>query len=673
MIRTSRLCLVACVLAACLTVAPNAVWASLTAFTDSGQSLGTRNSEGVALGDLDGDGDLDAFVANNSSTQGNRVWMNDGKGLFIDSGQSLGTNASVDVALGDLDGDGDLDAFVANKTFQANKIWRNDGTGTFTLVQSLGAWNSEGVALGDLDGDGDLDAFVANNSTAPGHGNRVWVNDGTGSFADSGQSLGNLPSKDVTLGDLDGDGDLDAFVCNTLVNGNRVWMNDGTGAFTDSLQSLGTFNSEGAMLGDVDGDGDLDAVVANYGQGNTVWINDGHGIFTDSTQRLGTWNSTDIALSDLDGDGDLDVFVCNQGQGNRVWLNDGTGIYADSGQSFGDYDSVAVALGDVDKDEDTDAFVANTSGQGNRVWLNGKGVFLKSGQSLGSGSKSMDVVFGDLNGDGHLDSFVVNDGEADMVWLNDGTGVFTLEDQDDITVGVQGLGTEAGRSVVLGDFDGDGDRDAFVVNYAQADTVWLNDGTGMFTQLDQDDVTGGIQGLGAGDGRSVGLGDFDGDGDLDVFVVNANNGEDTVWLNDGNGVFTQLDQDDVTGGIQGLGAGDGRSVGLGDLDGDGDWDAFVVNYGQADTVWLNDGNGVFSQLDQDDVTVGIQGLGNGNGRSVGMGDFNGDGNVDAFVVNYGQADTVWLNDGNGIFTQGWSDLGTSLSADLGGWGPGQRR
>ena len=81
-------------------------------------------------------------------------------------------------------------------------------------------------------------------------GNRVWINDGNGTFTDSGQSLGNHVSLDVSLGDVDGDGDLDAFVAN-FDQGNRVWINDGGGTFTDSGQSLGNHGSTGVSLGDV--------------------------------------------------------------------------------------------------------------------------------------------------------------------------------------------------------------------------------------------------------------------------------------------------------------------------------------------------------------------------------------------------------------------------------------
>ena len=190
-------------------------------FEDSEQTLGSSNSVVAVLGDVDGDGDLDAFVAN--CGQANKVWLNDGTGTFSDSGQNLGSSLSESVALGDVDGDGDLDAFVGNVSTQANKVWLNDGTGIFAdSGQSLGSSYSVAVALGDVDGDGDLDAFVGNWA---GQADEVWLNDGTGIFADSGQRLGNSSGLAVALGDVDGDGDLDAFVANGLSQANKVWLN----------------------------------------------------------------------------------------------------------------------------------------------------------------------------------------------------------------------------------------------------------------------------------------------------------------------------------------------------------------------------------------------------------------------------------------------------------------
>ena len=340
-------------------------------FDDSGQSLSSSESAAVvALGDLDGDGDLDAFFGNWG--QANTVWLNDGAGHFTDSGQRLDSSYSSAVVLGDVDGDGNLDAFVANYWNQPNKVWLNNGAGTFSdSGQSLGSSDSHGVAMGDLDGDGDLDAFVGN---AHDQANKVWLNDGAGHFIDSGQSLGSSNSLDVALGDVDGDGDLDAFVTSYDI-GNydqsiTVWLNDGTGTFTDSGQSLGSSYQAAVALGDVDGDGDLDAFVGNVGT-SSVLLNDGAGNFSDSGQSLDNPDHCVVALGDVDGDGDLDAFVGNwSSNADKIWLNNGAGTFSDSGQRLGSSASSAVVLGDVDGDGDLDAFVGSNSGQANKVWLN---------------------------------------------------------------------------------------------------------------------------------------------------------------------------------------------------------------------------------------------------------------------------------------------------------------
>ncbi|MCI0586491.1 MAG: FG-GAP-like repeat-containing protein, partial [Planctomycetes bacterium] len=106
-------------------------------------------------------------------------------------------DGTMAVALGDVDGDGDLDAFVGNAFGQQNRLYLNGGSGVFTdvtatnlpaLIDDTGA-----VALGDVDGDGDLDAFVGNGLAFGGSGqNRLYLNGGTGVFTDV--TATNLPA-----------------------------------------------------------------------------------------------------------------------------------------------------------------------------------------------------------------------------------------------------------------------------------------------------------------------------------------------------------------------------------------------------------------------------------------------------------------------------------------------
>ncbi|MEM7587268.1 MAG: FG-GAP-like repeat-containing protein [Acidobacteriota bacterium] len=346
-----------------------------------------------------------------------------GSGIFVDSGQNLGNAASITVDLGDIDGDGDLDAVVGNFR-QPARVWLNNGGGIFSGGQSLAAaWEDVAVRLGHFNGGSDLDLFIADN-TGPA---TVWFGNGSGvnTFgAAPVQSLGGSNSLDAELGDVDNDGDLDAIVANN--GGNTVWLNSG-GAFTLG-QSLGSLASWGMALGHLDNDAWPDAVFANAGTGTNgvgdrVWWHQGSASFVDSGQSLGSQASRKVVLGDLDGDGDLDAVVRTvPGQPNGAWENLGVGTasFAAVGQTLG-FAGNAVDLGDVDADGLDDAFFAHPGG--NRVLLNdglGNLTFTDSGQSLGS-SNSRDVKLGDLDGDGDLDAFIVNYNQPNKVWINEGS------------------------------------------------------------------------------------------------------------------------------------------------------------------------------------------------------------------------------------------------------------
>ena len=185
------------------------------------QMAASTNS--LTLGDLDNDGDLDLVTTYSQPNTygGGGIWLNDGLGYFeslsqgIFGGITLGSEP-VSVALGDLDGDGDLDLVSANKGYDASgpssvSVRLNNGQGIFRYVQDpvLGEVVHD-VALGDLDADGDLDLVIANeNKISPGAA-LVRLNNGQGVFsAASSAAGGNSYPTALALADVDGDADLD--------------------------------------------------------------------------------------------------------------------------------------------------------------------------------------------------------------------------------------------------------------------------------------------------------------------------------------------------------------------------------------------------------------------------------------------------------------------------------
>ncbi|MGH7149508.1 MAG: FG-GAP-like repeat-containing protein, partial [Planctomycetota bacterium] len=348
----------------------------------------------VALGDVDGDGDLDGFLGIGAPFSLSRLYRNDGRGAFTDVTQASLLPVLADpiraVSLGDLDGDGDLDSVVGvgwdpnvSMSTGPSRRYANNGAGVFTLASfPAQIEDTRAVALGDVDGDGDLDAFMGISGGPYGGGqNRLYRNLGAGTFADvTATSLPALAdmTRAVALGDVDGDGDLDAYVGNgghpALLSPqqNRLLLNGGTGAFADvtptNLPAV-LDQTIAVALGDIDGDGDLDAFVGNYGQ-ERLHLNGGTGVFTDvsATNLPPVFDQTNaVTLLDADGDGDLDGLVgnlnsyfLNPQSTNRLLQNGGMGVFTDVtavGLPSLVASTYALAVGDVDGDGDSDAFV----------------------------------------------------------------------------------------------------------------------------------------------------------------------------------------------------------------------------------------------------------------------------------------------------------------------------
>ena len=395
--------------------------------------------------------------------------------------------------------------------------------------------------------------------------------------------------------DYDNDGDLDIY----LVNGasqiasldknpstNALYRNNGDGSFSNVTELTGTGSTSygtGCTVGDYDNDGDLDLYIANFGP-NVLYQNSGKGTFIDVSMQSGVANSqwgTSCAFADVDNDGNLDLYITNYAD------------YAVKNDKKCYVRGIWQYCGPRSYPPDTDIFYHN-NGNGMFTDLTEKSGFLDVPACHGLG-----VAFGDYDNDGDQDLYVANDQDPNFLFQNQGSGKF---EETALLSGVSysDMGKEeAGMGTIFGDYDNDGLLDLTVSNFQkETNTLYHNEGSGFFA-----DVTT-LAGIGEITYSYLGWGiaffDYNNDGYKDIFVANGHvldnitdidrsttyPQRNLLFRNLGDGTFEDVSNQSGSGlTLQKV----SRTVALGDYDNDGDLDILVTNWNQTADLLRNEG------------------------------------------------------------------------------------
>jgi len=352
---------------------------------------------GMAAADLDGDDDLDLVLTGRMDGLVG-IYENLGNGTFANRSAASGiapTPAASGIAAFDFDADGDLDLYVAQRN-HPTRLWRNDGGLRFTDVTAAAGVGftapATGVSVADFDGDGWLDVYACVYSVVAR--NRLWRNQGDGTFVDVAPQLG-VDSAGLSyqsaFGDYDRDGWPDLCVSNDRGFGavpNQLWRNAG-GTFVDVGRSSGmsvALCSMGIACADLDGDLRPDYYFTNVPDPapplegvNPLMLSAPDGTFT---RGEATWGVQNMRFSwaaifwDFDNDADLDLYVNNETLPNALFRNPGTPPMQDiaaaagvAGPTTGSYVSV---VGDLDRDGDLDLLLNNFA-NAVRLYMNQEG------------------------------------------------------------------------------------------------------------------------------------------------------------------------------------------------------------------------------------------------------------------------------------------------------------
>ncbi len=339
----------------------------------------------IATGDFNHDGFPDLAVANSGdNTVG--IVLGKGDGTFQPQVSYAAGDGAYAIAAGDFNGDGYLDLAVTNFSVNTVSILLGNGDGTFQTQRTYATGGGpDAIAISDFDGDGNLDLAITNQTDAT---LSILLGKGDGTFqTQRAVAVGNGPDS-VIVGDFNNDGNPDLVVANNTDNTVEILLGGGEGTFdAQATWDLNIFRPTSLAAADFNADGNLDLAVACANGGVTVLLGDGKGGWEPTTIAAGAGVSPEAVIAgnfsgQTSGLVDPDLAVVDAATNSvTVLANNGPGWFTGTGSkaftAVGHYTTgggpLALAEGDWNGDGLTDLAVLNDRDATVSVLLNGSG------------------------------------------------------------------------------------------------------------------------------------------------------------------------------------------------------------------------------------------------------------------------------------------------------------
>ncbi len=456
----------------------------------------THGNAGSVINDFDQDGFKDIAIVNSNdgdNSVNNYVYFGSARGYSADFRQSLPTNRALDMDVADVNGDGYDDIAFAvwsdGDYSTTSYIYYGTSQGFFssyrTGVSTLGARN---VAIKDLDGDG-LPEVVFGSGSDGDDSTRSYIywNSPRGLSQSTRSTVSAWGPLAVTVADLDGNGYQDLVLAgyysgSSYSTNSVVAWGDESGYSNDSRTLLPSLAARDVCIGDLNNDEQLDIVLANYYNGSTYDVNSyiywgSDGDFEGPTTLL-THGAMKCALEDFDLDGDLDIAFANYRSGNNynvssyVYWNDEGDFSALNRTEFPTIGARSLATGDVNGDRYPDLVFGNYYNGSSyvvdsHVYYSSENGFSATDRDSLPGSGVLGTpLLADLNGDGHIDITLPGyyDGDDSV-----NTYIYWGSDDPYSTENRTALTVHRTWNVAADDLDGDGNMDLVVAGYYDGD------------------------------------------------------------------------------------------------------------------------------------------------------------------------------------------------------------